>query len=62
MTVPTSLMYQEALSAGDCIAQQLAQDVDRYAELGRALRSTNFHSAVTVARGSSDHASSYRPT
>jgi glucosamine--fructose-6-phosphate aminotransferase (isomerizing) len=52
-------MYQEALSAGDCVAQQLAQDADRYAELGRALRSTNFHSAVTVARGSSDHASSY---
>ena len=59
MTVPNSLMYQEALSAGDCVAQQLAQDAERYAELGRALRSTNFHSAVTVARGSSDHASSY---
>ena len=25
MTVPTSLMYQEALSAGDCVARQLAQ-------------------------------------
>ena len=59
MTAPTSLMYQEALSAGDCVAQQLAQDGERYAELGRALRSTNFHSAVTVARGSSDHASNY---
>lgn len=57
--VPTSLMYQEALSAGDCVARQLAQDADRYAELGRALRSTSFHSAVTVARGSSDHASNY---
>ncbi|QOY96569.1 SIS domain-containing protein [Massilia sp. UMI-21] len=52
-------MYQEALSAGDCVAHQLAQDVERYAELGRALRATSFHSAVTVARGSSDHASSY---
>lgn len=61
MTVPmpTSLMYQEALSAGDCVARQLEQDADRYAELGRALRATGFHSAVTVARGSSDHASSY---
>ena len=58
-TVPTSLMYQEALSAGDCIARQLEQDVERYADLGRALRSTTFNSAVTVARGSSDHASSY---
>ena len=55
----TSLMYQEALSAGDCIAQQLAQDADRYTELGRTLRATSFHSVVTVARGSSDHASSY---
>jgi len=58
-TTPTSLMYQEALSAGDCIARQLEQDVERYADLGRALRSTTFNSAVTVARGSSDHASSY---
>ena len=55
----TSLMYQEALSAGDCIAHQLAQDADRYTELGRSLRTTSFHSVVTVARGSSDHASSY---
>ncbi|NNG24485.1 SIS domain-containing protein [Massilia sp. ML15P13] len=53
------MMYQEALSAGDCIAQQLAQDAGRYTELGRSLRATNFHSVVTVARGSSDHASSY---
>ncbi len=65
MTVPapviptTSLMLQEAMSAGDCVALQLSQDVERYAELGRTLRSTTFNSAVTVARGSSDHASSY---
>ena len=54
-----SLMLQEAMSAGDCVARQLGQDVERYAELGHTLRSTHFHSAVTVARGSSDHASSY---
>jgi glucosamine--fructose-6-phosphate aminotransferase (isomerizing) len=54
-----SLMLEEALSAGDCVADQLAQDADRYAELGRHLRATNFHNAVTVARGSSDHASGY---
>ena len=60
MTVSTSsLMLQEAMSAGDCVALQLSQDVERYAELGRALRSTTFNSAVTVARGSSDHACSY---
>jgi len=55
----TSLMLQEALSAGDCVALQLSQDVERYAELGRTLRSTSFHSAVTVARGSSYHAANY---
>lgn len=55
----TSLMLKEAVSAADCVAFQLSNDVERYAELGRKLRSTNFHSAVTVARGSSDHASAY---
>ena len=57
--VPDSLMLQEARSAGDCVAAQLAADVARYQELGRKLRSTNFSSAVTVARGSSDHACGY---
>jgi glucosamine--fructose-6-phosphate aminotransferase (isomerizing) len=52
-------MLEEAMSAADCVALQLANDAERYAELGRKLRSTNFNSAVTVARGSSDHASSY---
>jgi glucosamine--fructose-6-phosphate aminotransferase (isomerizing) len=55
----TSLMLEEAVSAADCVALQLSNDAERYAELGRKLRSTNFNSAVTVARGSSDHASSY---
>jgi glucosamine--fructose-6-phosphate aminotransferase (isomerizing) len=52
-------MLEEALSAGECVARQLAQDADRYAELGRKLRSTNFNTALTIARGSSDHASNY---
>ena len=55
----TSRMLQEAMSAADCVALQLSQDVERYAQLGRTLRSTNFNGAVTVARGSSDHASGY---
>jgi glucosamine--fructose-6-phosphate aminotransferase (isomerizing) len=53
------MMLKEAVSAADCVAMQLARDVERYAELGRTLRSTNFNSALTVARGSSDHAASY---
>jgi glucosamine--fructose-6-phosphate aminotransferase (isomerizing) len=52
-------MLEEALSAGACVARQLSQDVERYAELGRKLRSTNFNTALTIARGSSDHAANY---
>ena len=60
MSSPTdSLMLQEALSAADCVALQLANDVEPYAALGRRLRATPFHNAVTVARGSSDHACAY---
>ncbi len=55
----TSLMLEEALSAAECVSLQLSNDVERYAELGRRLRSTNFNSALTVARGSSDHAANY---
>lgn len=56
---PRSLMLQEALSAADCVARQLAGDGERYAALGRHLREARIHNAVTVARGSSDHASAY---
>jgi glucosamine--fructose-6-phosphate aminotransferase (isomerizing) len=52
-------MLKEALSAAECVSLQLSKDVERYAELGRKLRSTNFNSALTVARGSSDHAANY---
>ncbi|MFC0135199.1 SIS domain-containing protein [Massilia eurypsychrophila] len=52
-------MLKEALSAAECVSLQLSNDVERYAELGRKLRSTNFNSALTVARGSSDHAANY---
>jgi len=55
----TSMMLKEALSAADCVAGQLAHDADRYAELGRRLAGTPFSTALTVARGSSDHASNY---
>ena len=55
----SSKMLEEALSAGECVSRQLSQDVDRYAELGRKLRSTNFNTALTIARGSSDHAANY---
>ena len=52
-------MIEEALSAPDCVAGQLAMDTDLYADLGGALRGTAIQSALTVARGSSDHAAGY---
>ena len=54
-----SMMLDEAMSAADCVARQLENDGQRYAELGRALRTTPFSTALTVARGSSDHAVNY---
>ena len=55
----TSMMLEEAISAADCVALQLSSDVERYADLGRKLRSTSFDTALTIARGSSDHAANY---
>ncbi|MGZ3182990.1 MAG: SIS domain-containing protein [Telluria sp.] len=53
------MMLKEAMSAPECVAAQLAADAGRYADLGRTLRSTSFTNALTVARGSSDHAAGY---
>ncbi|HEY0060923.1 MAG TPA: SIS domain-containing protein [Telluria sp.] len=53
------MMLKEAVSAAECVALQLSSDVERYADLGRKLRSTNFDTALTIARGSSDHAANY---
>lgn len=55
----TSMMLKEAVSAAECVALQLSRDGERYADLGRTLRSTTFNTALTVARGSSDHAANY---
>jgi len=52
-------MLKEALSAAGCVATQLARDAERYADLGRKLRTTPLRTALTVARGSSDHAAGY---
>ncbi|MCG2585662.1 SIS domain-containing protein [Massilia sp. TS11] len=53
------MMLKEAEAAAQCVALQLACDGERFADLGRTLRSTSFHTALTVARGSSDHAANY---
>jgi len=58
-SVLTSLMREEACAAARCVAEQLRADEDRYRELGAALRRHSPSAAVTIARGSSDHAASY---
>jgi glutamine---fructose-6-phosphate transaminase (isomerizing) len=55
----SSRMLEEALSAGDIAARLLGADEDRYAELGLQLRAAPPVAALTMARGSSDHAAGY---
>lgn len=54
-----SLMLDEARSAPEIIRSQLRQNAPMMADLGEQLRQSPPVSAVTVARGSSDHAASY---
>ncbi|WP_132544442.1 SIS domain-containing protein [Plasticicumulans lactativorans] len=52
-------MLDEARSAPERVAAQFAADGERYAALGAQLRDRPPAAAVTIARGSSDHAASY---
>jgi len=52
-------MREEALAAAECVACQVNADEDRYDELGARLTRRPPSAAVTVARGSSDHAAGY---
>ncbi|WP_437494810.1 SIS domain-containing protein [Sorangium sp. So ce1014] len=52
-------MAEEARSAAEIVAQQLAQDEPAYRDLGARLRAAPPPSVVTIARGSSDHAAAY---
>ncbi len=55
-----SLMLEESRSAPGCVARQLEQDGKLYAALGQWLRQAPpVGGALTVARGSSDHAAAY---
>ncbi|WP_373717553.1 SIS domain-containing protein [Roseateles sp.] len=55
----SSLMLEEALSAPDVVARQLAADPLSYARLGQSLQDQPPTSVLTIARGSSDHAAHY---
>jgi glutamine---fructose-6-phosphate transaminase (isomerizing) len=58
----TSLMVQEAREAPARVAALLAADAERYAGLAARLRTAPPPFAVTIARGTSDHAASYGAT
>jgi glutamine---fructose-6-phosphate transaminase (isomerizing) len=57
--VLTSLMREEACAAPERVALQVGTDDDRYRELAARLAEHPATAAVTLARGSSDHAASY---
>lgn len=60
MTTPSNpLMLQEARQAPAVIARQLAENAEAAARLAEALRHRRPPYAVTVARGSSDHACTF---
>jgi glucosamine--fructose-6-phosphate aminotransferase (isomerizing) len=52
-------MREEALAAAQCVACQVNADEDRYGELGTRLARRPPSAAVTIARGSSDHAAGF---
>ncbi len=55
----TSLMLEEASAAPECAARHVAANADLYAHLAHQLRQSPPGRALTIARGSSDHAASY---
>lgn len=54
-----TIMQQEALEAPDVIARQLEENKVVWQALSGHLKKTNIPLAVTIARGSSDHAATY---
>ncbi|WP_246541486.1 SIS domain-containing protein [Collimonas antrihumi] len=55
----TSLMLDEARAAAQAVAAQFMENESGFARLGARLRAQPPRSVVTIARGSSDHASAY---
>ncbi|HEX7646528.1 MAG TPA: SIS domain-containing protein [Noviherbaspirillum sp.] len=53
------MMREEACAAAQCVSTHIQANEGRYAELGRLLHVHPPTCAVTIARGSSDHAASY---
>ena len=55
----SSKMLEEALASSDAVAAQLQRLAPRLQDIAERLRRQPPHVAMTVARGSSDHAASY---
>lgn len=53
------MMRKEACAAPQCVLAHIQANEDRYVELGALLNAQPPACAVTIARGSSDHAASY---
>ncbi len=60
-TVKTNhtLMYSEAAYSGSAVCQQITENRDKFALIGEHLRQNPPRFAVTIGRGSSDHAAVY---
>lgn len=54
-----SQLAEEIAQIPEVVAQALAQDVERFAALGQALRAHPPRTVATIARGSSDHAAHF---
>ena len=57
--VETTLMYQEAATAAQAVAEQLRLDSAAMNAIGEQIRRLAPHTVITCARGSSDHAATY---
>lgn len=55
----SSKMFHEAAEAAQCVANQLKLNAGAVADLANRIRIDNFHTILTCARGSSDHAALY---
>ena len=60
MNARDTLMYQEAHESADVVARQFAANEAVVAALAQSLRAQPPRFIVTCARGSSDHAATYR--
>ena len=54
-----TLMYQETVSAPECVARQIRKNAGQMIELGAKLRQQQPAGGITIARGSSSYAASY---